>query len=305
MYLEHFGLREYPFSITPDTGFFFEYGHYRDALNTLLVAVRSGEGFVKVTGEVGTGKTLLCRKLLNLLEDEFHTAYIPNPYLSPTALTLAFAEEIGLNLPRDLGQHRIVKALTERIIELNAEGKRVVLCIDEAQAMPEQTLEALRLLTNLETEKRKLLQVVLFGQPELDQHLSQDSVRQVRQRITFSHRLLPIDRQGMEAYISHRMLIAGSSGGVRFEAAAQRVLYEASRGVPRLINILAHKSLMVAYGRGAYAIEPSHVRLAAADTEDVHQRRWLSGAVVAVIGTVLALAGAVFYVIFSGGSGLR
>lgn len=301
MYLDHFGLRELPFSLTPDTSFFFEYGHYRDALNTLLVAIRSGEGFVKVTGEVGTGKTLLCRKLLNLLEGEFHTAYIPNPYLAPAALTLAFAEEIGLQLPRSLGQHRIVKELTERLVELNAQGKRVVLCIDEAQAMPAQTLEALRLLTNLETEKRKLLQVVLFGQPELDVHLAQESVRQLRQRITFSHRLEPIDREGMAAYVNHRMLVAGSSGRVCFEPAALRVLHKASRGIPRLVNVLAHKSLMVGYGRGAYAIEAGHVRLAAEDTEDVvHHGKWSPATIfAALIGT-----GALIYFVYWWGSGL-
>jgi MSHA biogenesis protein MshM len=300
MYLDHFGLREFPFSLTPDTSFFFEYGHYRDALNTLLVAVRSGEGFIKVTGEVGTGKTLLCRKLLNLLEDEFHTAYIPNPYLTPTALTLAVAEEIGLDLPRNMSQHRIMKALTERIIELNTQGKRVVLCIDEAQAMPEQTLEALRLLTNLETEKRKLLQVVLFGQPELDAHLAQESVRQLRQRITFAHRLATIDREGMGAYVNHRLLVAGSNGGVQFEPQALRLLHEASRGVPRLINILSHKALMVAFGRGARSIEATHVRLAADDTEDVMPQAHRRFAM-AVLVMGVALLGVVGYVVVANG----
>lgn len=274
MYLEHFGLREYPFSLTPDTQFFFEYGHYRDALDTLLVALRTGEGFIKVTGEVGTGKTLLCRKLLNALEgSEFHTAYIPNPQLSPAALNLAVAEELGLHLARNLGQHRVLKEITARLIQLHAEGRRVVLLIDEAQAMPQDTLEALRLLTNLETEKRKLLQVVLLGQPELDERLEQRAIRQLRQRITFSYTLPPIDRQGMEAYVTHRLVVAGSSGGVRFDKGALVTLYRASRGIPRLINILAHKALMASFGQGLHAVERRHVELAADDTEDVRSLR--------------------------------
>lgn len=268
MYLAHFGLKEFPFSLTPDTSFFFAYGHYREALNTLLVALRSGEGFIKVTGEVGTGKTLLCRKLLNSLDDSFYTAYVPNPNLTPVSLNQALADELGLELPRNLGQHRLHKEITRRLIELARQKKRVVLCIDEAQAMPAETLEALRLLTNLETEKRKLLHVVLFGQPELDQRLAARSARQLRQRITFSYQLQPIDPKGLAAYISHRLLVAGSSGELQFQPKAMQLLYRASRGIPRLINVLAHKALMVAYGQGRRSIEPEHIRLAVADTED-------------------------------------
>lgn len=270
MYLEHYGLREFPFSLTPDTSFFFAYGHYRDAFNTLLVALENGEGFIKVTGEVGTGKTLLCRKLLNQLEqagNQYVSAYIPNPYLTPNALILAVAAELGLDIPRNAGAHRAMEALNERLIALNATGKRVVLCIDEAQAMPDQTLEAVRLITNLETEKRKLLHVVLFGQPELDEHLAKPSVRQLRQRITFSYRLQSIDREGLDAYINHRLLVAGSNGEVRFEGKALKTLYEGSGGIPRLINILAHKSLMLGYGKGTRNIKPEHVKLAIEDTE--------------------------------------
>jgi MSHA biogenesis protein MshM len=296
MYLEHFGLRELPFSLTPDTAYFFEYGHYREALNTLLVALRSGEGFIKVTGEVGTGKTLLCRKLLGLLEGEFQTAYIPNPYLTPTALNLAVAEELGLALPRNAGQHRIVKELNARLMELAGEGRRVVLCIDEAQAMPAETIEALRLLTNLETEKRKLLQVVLFGQPELDAILARPSARQLRQRITFSHRLAPIDPEGMTAYVSHRLLVAGSQGGVHFSRAALRRLHRASRGIPRLVNVLAHKSLMACYGQGARVVDVAHVRLAAQDTEDVHAGGWHKPlVVVALIALLVLLLGGAYW----------
>lgn len=270
MYLEHYGLREFPFSLTPDTSYFFAYGHYRDAFDTLLVALHNGEGFIKVSGEVGTGKTLLCRKLLNHLEQEgqaFTTAYIPNPLLSPSALILAVANELGLDVPRNAGAHRAMEALNRRLIELNADGTRVVLCIDEAQAMPEPTLEALRLITNLETEKRKLLHVVLFGQPELDAHLAKASVRQLRQRITFSYTLQPIDARGLEAYINHRLLVAGSNGAVRFDSRALISLYRGSGGIPRLINILAHKALLLGYGQGTRQIKAQHVRLAIADTE--------------------------------------
>jgi hypothetical protein len=171
MYQTHFGLASLPFTITPDTGFFHNAGTHQEALNVLLVALRTGEGFIKVTGEVGTGKTLLCRQLLNNLEADFVTAYIPNPFLNPTALRMALAEELGIEFARNIGQHRLLKLITERLVELNAAGKRVVLLLDEAQAMPDDSLEALRLLTNLETEHDKLMQVVLFGQPELDRRL--------------------------------------------------------------------------------------------------------------------------------------
>lgn len=257
MYLEHFGLRELPFSLTPDTTFFFEYGHYREAVNTLLVALRSGEGFIKVTGEVGTGKTLLCRKLLNLLEGEFQTAYIPNPFLTPSALHLAVAEELGLDLPPSVGQHRIVKELNARLVQLTSEGQHVV----------------------------------LFGQPELDEKLAQPVARQLLQRITFSYRLAPIDFDGMVAYVNHRLLVAGSQGNVRFTRGALRLMHQASRGIPRLVNILAHKSLMACYGRGGRTIEPAHVRLAIKDTEDVKRPRFGPAArTAALLGGLIALA---------------
>jgi MSHA biogenesis protein MshM len=277
MYLEHYGLRELPFSLTPDTSFFFGYGHYRDAYNTLLVALQNGEGFIKVTGEVGTGKTLLCRKLLNSLGDEFATAYIPNPYLNPTALIMAVAEELGIELDVNAGAHRATKQITERLIELVSEGKKVVLCIDEAQAMPEQTLETLRLMTNLETEKRKLLQVVLFGQPELDQMLEQKSIRQLRQRITFSYTLQPLDTEGIAAYLQHRLLVAGGDGEVGFDSAAVKQLYRGSSGFPRLINILAHKALMLGYGQGTKRIGASQVKAAITDTEGAIKKQASNG----------------------------
>lgn len=272
MYLEHFALRELPFSITPDTSFFFNNSGHKQAMNVLLLALRSGEGFIKITGEVGTGKTLLCRRLLNLLsvDVEFVTAYIPNPYLTPTALIQALAEELAIECPRNLGQHRTLKLITDKLISLNADGKRVVLMIDEAQAMPEQSLETLRLLTNLETEKYKLLQIVLFGQPELDIILAKPTIRQLRQRIAFSYELPFMDRSGVQAYLAHRLLVAGYSGSPMFVDKVADRLFRASRGVPRLVNILAHKSLMAAYGQGAKTVQLQHVSAAIVDTDDVN-----------------------------------
>jgi MSHA biogenesis protein MshM len=263
-YLKHFGLRELPFGITPDTSYFFACRSIQEALNTLLVAVSNGEGFIKITGEVGTGKTLLCRKFLSTLGPSWVSAYIPNPNLEPRVIQLALADELGL--PGSLEPHRLEKELMQRLLDIARQGKRVVLCMDETQAMPLATLETVRLLTNLETEKRKLMQVVLFGQPELDRKLASESVRQLRQRITFHHRLKALAKNEVADYIAHRLTIAGYSGGALFSDAALGTLHVASRGVPRLVNILAHKSLLLVYGEGARRAERRHVRAAIEDT---------------------------------------
>lgn len=300
MYTEHYGLQQLPFGITPDTHFFFAHSSYQEALNTLLIAARSGEGFLKVVGEVGTGKTLLCRKFLNQLETEsFVTAFIPNPYLEPMTLLLAVADELGVAYPENPNQHLLLKALTEFLIATHADGKRVVLCLDEAQAMPTESLEALRLLTNLETESRKLLQVVLFGQPELDIRLDEPSIRQLKQRITFSSNLGTLNAQDVEYYLAHRLGIAGYRGARLFSRDAVRRLHRASLGVPRLINILAHKALMVGFGVGARYITDRYVKLAILDTESARarsvaaRRRWLR--VGALLAALAASAGALVW----------
>ncbi|HEY1043202.1 MAG TPA: AAA family ATPase [Telluria sp.] len=274
MYNAHFGLNEAPFGITPDTSYFFTAPHSQEALNTLLVAARNGEGFIKITGEVGTGKTLLCRKFMGTLDERFVTAYIPNPYLEPRTLMLALADELELTLAKDVDQHQLLKSITQRLVELAGQGKQVVLCLDEAQAIPVESLEALRLLTNLETEKRKLLQIVLFGQPELNTNLELNSIRQLAQRITFSYHLGPLSRDDIEYYLAHRLRIAGFTGSRLFTRGAVAKLYAASQGVPRLVNILAHKSLMVAYGQGRQQVAASHVAAAASDTIEVRRRLW-------------------------------
>ena len=272
-YLKHFGLRELPFGITPDTSYFFACRSIQEALNTLLVAVANGEGFIKITGEVGTGKTLLCRKFLSTLSANWVSAYIPNPNLEPRGLVLALAEELGVP-GESSGPHRLEKELMQRLLDIARQGKRVVLCMDETQAMPLATLETVRLLTNLETEKRKLMQVVLFGQPELDRNLSSESVRQLRQRITFQYVLKALGRKEVADYVAHRLTIAGYSGEALFAPRALTELHAASRGVPRLVNILAHKSLLTLYGEGGRRVEHRHVRSAVEDTPSATGRWW-------------------------------
>ena len=285
MYEAFFGLREAPFTLTPNTHFFMKSETHRQGLETLLVALNNKEGFIKLTGEVGTGKTLLCRKLLNALDQDYVTAYIPNPHCSPETLYCLIADELGIDcheaLENSSGVVRsfttdrrvlALKQINEKLLELSTVGKKVVLIIDEAQSMPTETIEALRLLTNLETESEKLLQVILFGQPELDEMLSQDQLRQLRQRITFQHRLQPLTRGDVESYISHRMILAGYTGDRLFDEGAVTQLYRASRGIPRLLNILCHKALMSAYGKGSLLVKREHMVAAIQDTESAHQK---------------------------------
>jgi MSHA biogenesis protein MshM len=265
-YFRHFGLREAPFGITPDTSFFYACRSTQEALNTLLIALGNGEGFIKITGEVGTGKTLLCRKFLATLEANWASAYIPNPNLEPRALVLAIAEELAVHVEPDVDQHHLLRGITRALLDHARHGRRVVLCMDESQGMPLDTLETLRLLTNLETEKRKLLQVVLFGQPELDRKLASESIRQLRQRITFQCALCGLHKDEIGAYVEHRLAIAGRVGGPLFDAGALRALHRASRGVPRLVNILAHKALLLVFGEGGRCASRRHVHAAAVDT---------------------------------------
>lgn len=268
MYEYHFGLKEMPFSLTPDTQYFLNQQSHRTALNTMLLALRHSEGFIKIVGEVGTGKTLLCRILLSRLGSEFVTAYIPNPWLSPDELKSFVAQEVGAKFSSDMPAHELISALYRKLMQLNRNGKRVLLLVDEAQAMPRETIECLRLLSNLETEKRKLLQIILMGQPELDVALSRSDLRQLKQRIVFSEYLVPLAKSCIGAYVEHRLARAGYSSGKLFSKAALWLLARGSAGVPRLLNILAHKSLISAYGKGHRKISMLHVARAIADTEE-------------------------------------
>ncbi len=269
MYLYHFGLRELPFTLTPNTNFFVGLEPHNEALAVLTTALKSGEGFIKVIGEVGTGKTLLCRKLLNEIPDHFVTAYIPNPYLSPNELRRAVAVELGVKQAQRMSVQLLTQRIQTRLLELHNEGHSVVLILDEAQALPSDSLEALRLFTNLETETRKLLQVVLFAQPELDERLSEVKFRQLRQRITFSYKLRAMNSKEVEQYIQHRLHVAGYQGKPLFHHRLCNKIAKASQGIPRLVNILCHKMLMLSYGQGHYQMDNKQLRLAIKDTESV------------------------------------
>jgi len=270
LYNNHFGLNFAPFSLTPDTRFFYSHDSCRVALNTLAIAVHSGEGFTKITGEVGTGKTVLCRKLLDALLDNYTLAYIPTPNMEPLALLAAIADELGMSYPDNVTQHQLIKHLGLFIINSYAQQRRpIIICLDDAHTMPLDTLEAVRILSNIETQQCKLIQLVFFGQTELDKTLDLPECRQLKQRISFSHILRPIGKNNIHKYINHRLSIAGYTGKELFTPAAIRRLSRASRGILRLINILAHKSLMSAYGAGCDQVTDRHVNRAIADTDAV------------------------------------
>jgi MSHA biogenesis protein MshM len=277
MYKTHFGLNNPPFGLTPDTEFFCELPSQIEALNVLLIALHNGEGFIKITGDVGTGKTMLCRKLLNELPEPFATLYIPNPHLPPMGLLVAIANEMGIEYSSHIGQNGLIKLINDFLINNAAAGKKPVLIIDEAQSMSIETLEALRLITNLETEKQKLLQIVLFGQPELDEQLRNKAIRQLRQRITFSYALKPLTSKNVADYIQHRLRIAGMGNLNIFSGLAIKAMHHYSRGIPRLVNILANKAMLSAYGKGQSSIGVKQVYLAALDTEDANTKFKLLG----------------------------
>jgi MSHA biogenesis protein MshM len=265
VYLAHFGLSQPPFGITPDTEFVYPSQSHLEGLNLLHFALASGEGFIKVVGEIGTGKTLLCRNFLAELGPEWKAAYLPNPQMEPRAFLREVADDLGTAEGEPEAAH-VVKRLNRRLLDLARAGKKVVLCIDEAQTMPRLTLESLRLLSNLETEKRKLLHIILFGQPELDEMLEAHSARQLKQRIVFHHQLRRLDADETGNYVEQRLRIAGHSGDPMFAAAAVKALRFHAAGTPRLVNILAHKALLAAFGEGVSQVADRHVRAAAKDT---------------------------------------
>lgn len=298
LYTQYFGLREQPFQLTPDGDYFFSHASAQDAMNKLLFATRTGEGFIKVTGEVGTGKTMLCRAFLDVLDDQYVTAYVPNPYMEPMTLLQAIADELGVKYLVPVNQHDLLKQLTHFLIESYRDtGKTVVICLDEVHAMPLASMEVLRLLSNLETAKRKLIQLVLFGQPELNQRLEQTAIRQLRQRISFSAVLQNLSMTETQDYIHHRLSVAGYSGPRLFNHRAIRRIWRMSHGVPRLINILCHKALIAAYAEGRYRVGLRQVELAIDDTDTIGEplpassyQLWRNYLTLLAVGSVITAA---------------
>ena len=266
MYLEHFGLREPPFRITPHTEFFFAGGNRGSTLDALVYAVTHDEGIVKVSGEVGSGKTMLCRMLLERLPDNVETVYLANPSLSRDEILYSIAEELGMPLPEGR-PHLLLRALQERLIEIYATGRQVVVLIDEAHAMPAESLEEIRLLSNLESNRHKLLQIVLFGQPELDERLAQTEMRQLKERITHNFALEPLKRNDIASYLMFRMRAAGYRGPDLFTQPAIQIIARSSEGLTRRVNILADKALLAAFSQGTHQVDQQEAKAAERDAQ--------------------------------------
>ena len=266
LYLEHFGLNEAPFRITPHTDFFFEGADRGATLEGLIYAILHDEGIVKVSGEVGSGKTMLCRVLMERLPSHVDTIYLATPSLARDEIIHAIADDLELKVSPERTTVAL-RELQEHLIRLYGEGRRVVILIDEAHAMPEQTLEQVRLLSNLESSRHKLLQIVLFGQPELDQTLAKSSLRQLRDRITHSFRTRPLSTAEVARYLSFRMRAAGYRGPDVFSPRAVAQLARTAGGLTRRINILADKALLSAFTENTHAVTDRHVRAAVRDSE--------------------------------------
>jgi MSHA biogenesis protein MshM len=272
MYLQHFGLREAPFRITPHTEFFFSGANRGTTLEALLYAITAGEGMVKVTGEVGSGKTMLCRVLMERLPETVETIYLAVPSLSRDEMLAAIAGDLGIDVT-GATTNKLVRALQEKLIEVHATGRQVVALIDEAHAMPLATLEEIRLLSNLETGTEKLLQIVLFGQPELDEHLALPSMRQLKERITHAFTLAPLPSREVGEYVNFRLRAAGYHGPALFGPEALKIIAEASEGLTRRINIYCDKTLLAAFAAGTHTVTADHARAAVSDTQIVLSRR--------------------------------
>ncbi len=266
MYEEYFGLERPPFKITPDTSLFYDGGKRGDILAALVYAIHRGEGIVKVVGEVGSGKTMLCRMLQLKLPDTVEIVYIANPSVSADDILFVIAHELSLPVVKEASKHEVMHMLQDYLLQRHMENKQVVLFVEEAQGMPLDTLEEIRLLSNLETDENKLLQIILFGQPELDQNLAQQSIRQLRERITHSFELEPLTRDEIHNYLNFRMRQVGYSGPELVSNTVAKKVELHSAGLLRRINIIADKILLSAFAEGTHNLSSKHVTAAVNDS---------------------------------------
>jgi len=279
MYEEYFGLERPPFKITPDTSLFYEGGKRGDILAALVYAIHRGESIVKVVGEVGSGKTMLCRMLQLKLPDTVEIVYIANPSVSADDILFVIAHELSLPVVKEASKHEVMHMLQDYLLQRHMENKQVVLFVEEAQGMPLDTLEEIRLLSNLETDENKLLQIILFGQPELDQNLAQQSIRQLRERITHSFELEPLTRNEIHNYLNFRMRQVGYTGPELISNTVAKKVEQHSAGLLRRINIIADKILLSAFAEGTHNLSSKHVTAAVNDSSfDQEVRRKTSPA---------------------------
>jgi len=297
MYLTHFGFAEWPFSNTPDPRFVYLSPRHEEALAHLLYGVRERGGFVQLTGEVGTGKTTTCRYLLSQLPEGVDVALVVNPVLTPEELLATVCDELGAVYPAEARTRKAyVDVLYRHLLAAHARSRRTVLIVDEAQNLSPESLEQLRLLTNLETATEKLLQIILIGQPELTTLLAQTQLRQVAQRVTARYHLRPFAERDTRAYVARRLLVAG--GSLRhFEPGALRVVHRASRGIPRLVNVICDRALLGAFAEGKRVVSARTVRRAAREVagEGGLSRPWLrmaAGVAAVALLPAVAVAGA-------------
>lgn len=293
MYEQHFGFSQPPFRITPDPAFFFPGGNRGAVLEALVYAVARGEGMVKVVGEVGSGKTMLCRMLERELPAGCEIIYLANPRLSADEILHAIAFELGLDISADDSRLKAQHAVHDYLLARHADNRRVIMFVEEAQGMPLEALEEIRMLSNLETSSDKLLQIVLFGQPELDDKLALHEIRQLRERITHGFVLAPFARDEITEYVNARVRASGYRGGTLFSAAAVRELERYSGGLLRRINVLADKALLAAFAAHESSVSPAHVRRAAADSEFSRGQRGWRWSRALVAGLIAAFAAGV------------
>lgn len=304
MYSQHFGLAKSPFRITPDPEMFFPGGNRGAVLDALVYAVSRGEGIVKVVGEVGSGKTMLCRMLERELPDHCEIIYLANPRLAPDEILHAIAVELELPVPATATKLEAMRALHDYLLSRHAANRRVVMFVEEAQGTPLATLEEIRLLSNLETSQDKLLQIVLFGQPELDAKLAVHEIRQLNERITFRFELAPFKTAEIRDYLNTRLRASGYRGPELFNGSAIRELSRHSRGLLRRINILADKALLAAFAANARTVTAGHVRLAARDSAFLDGRVWRPALIAASLAALL-LAGALLTASLVAEDGIR